>query len=350
MIARVFLDKSLAIFDYDPDYLLRQTPTNIAFDDLQAFYEKIRASVSGALCRFHMRRRVVKLERSAGGQVRLTVEAAPATWRAGSDQRGGVYPVAGGGVRCGVEHAAATLAEAARADEAATRTATSAARMVHEYDEVILACPANVARELLSDDASFMEGRVLGAVQYFDDLTITHTDEEYMQKHNEVDGRAIYFIKSDPVYPECLEMGFELTAYQPTLADRRACPEQPRIYQSIFLDRQRADLWTIDQIKKESIIDRAWWSAFSHTSEHFRRVVPLVWTIQGHKHTWYAGSWTLFNTHDIAIASGLAAAHRLGAPYPFGHNPTATATFDTVLGASHLRVRSLWSWLRSLIG
>ena len=95
---------------------------------------------------------------------------------------------------------------------------------------------------------------------------------------------------------------------------------------------------------------------------HFRRVVPWVWTLQGRKHTWFAGSWTLFNTHDIAIASGLcapahecearaqqltgprararsAAAHRLGAPYPFGANPLAAATFDTVLGTSHLRWR-----------
>ena len=61
--------------------------------------------------------------------------------------------------------------------------------------------------------------------------------------------------------------------------------------------------------------------------------------MQGHKHTWYAGSWTLFNTHDIAISSGLAAAERLGAPYPFTHNEMATATYDTVLAASHLRFR-----------
>ena len=43
----------------------------------------------------------------------------------------------------------------------------------------------------------------------------------------------------------------------------------------------------------------------------------------------------------VKITSGLAAAHRLGAPYPFTHNPIATATFDTVLGTSHLRTRGL---------
>ena len=72
-------------------------------------------------------------------------------------------------------------------------------------------------------------------------------------------------------------------------------------------------------------------------------MVPWVWTIQGTAHTWYAGSWTLFNTHDIAISSGLAAAERLGAPYPFTHNAMATATYDTVLGASHLRHRRMFA-------
>ena len=160
------------------------------------------------------------------------------------------------------------------------------------------------------DDVRGLERRVLGGVEYYHDLTVTHTDDKYMASHNEVDGRAIYFIRTHEAAPECLEMGFELTAYQPALRARREAGVAPKIYQTIYLDRQRSDLWTIDQIATDKIIDRAWWSAFSHTYVHFRKVVPWGWTIQGTKHTWYAGSWTLFNTHDIAISSGLAAAHR----------------------------------------
>lgn len=163
-----------------------------------------------------------------------------------------------------------------------------------------------------------------------------------MRKHYEVDGRAVYFIKSDPERPELLEMGFDLTAYQPTLKQWREDGSR-RVYQTIFLDRDRSSRWPIREIRPEHIIDKAWWSAFSHTYEHFRRVVPWVWLLQGHRHTWFAGSWTLFNTHDIAISSGLAAAHRLGAKYPFGHNALAAATFDTVLGQGHLRCRSFFS-------
>lgn len=342
IIARVFLDKSLAIFDYDPDYLLKQTPTNIAFDDLQAFYATMVAQISADHCRFHFCRRATALQRD-GGTCRLIVDDAPPTWRGGSDQLGGEYPIGGGGERCSAEFAAAAAA------------GRPPPRGVHvrEYDEVILACPADAARALLGDGATRAERSVLGGVRYFHDLTVTHTDEEYMRRHNEVDGRAIYFIKSGDERPDELEMGFELTAYQPALAPRREAIARgdggaKRIYQTIYLDRARSERWTIGELKPECVIDRAWWSAFSHTYEHFRRVVPWVWSVQGTAHTWYAGSWTLFNTHDIAISSGLAVAHRMGAPYPFAHNPVAAATFDTVLAAGHLRPRSADTALAAL--
>ena len=330
VIARVFLDPSLAIFEYDSDRLLAETPTNIAFDDLEAYYEKVRASVAGKSCRFRFSTQVVAIERSAS-TVRVQIEAASPVWRGGCDQLGGDYPVQGGGPRCQPEHAAAEAAAAAAAGVGQRETL--------EFDELIMACPADAASRLLGDGASFFERRVLPSVEYFHDLTVTHTDHEYMSEQNEVDGTAIYFIRAHEERPECLEMGFELSAYQPQLKTRKAAGGEP-IYQTIFLDKERRSMWSIDKLNPSKILDRAWWSAFSHTYKHFRWVVPWTWTIQGHKHTWYAGSWTLFNTHDIAICSGLAAAERLGASYPFAHNPMATATYDTVLGVSHLRLRS----------
>jgi hypothetical protein len=243
---------------------------------------------------------------------------------------------------------------------------------------VIFACAANVASTILGEGASWLERKVLRNVEYFRDLTVTHTDEAYMRRHNEVDERAVYFIKSYEDDPSRVEMGFDLTAcdggrspphlgsslrreparggpgarrvggrdadvrraprrYQPELRERH--DGGTRIYQTIFLDESRSKTWSLGEITPSKVIDRAWWVCFSHSYRHFRRVVPWVWALQGRQHTWFAGSWTLFNTHDIAIASGLAAAHRLGAPYPFAHLPLAAATFDTVLGTSHMRWR-----------
>ncbi len=43
----------------------------------------------------------------------------------------------------------------------------------------------------------------------------------------------------------------------------------------------------------------------------------------------FCGSWTTpGNGHDLSLCSGLAAAHALGAAYPFGGNPQLVAEFE----------------------
>merc|ERR1719193_600244 len=60
--------------------------------------------------------------------------------------------------------------------------------------------------------------------------------------------------------------------------------------------------------------------------------MPLL---QGGKRTLYAGSWTVANTHEVAVISGLAAAWRLGARYPFEPDEMARSQFDTYLRVAH---------------
>jgi predicted NAD/FAD-binding protein len=51
-----------------------------------------------------------------------------------------------------------------------------------EFDSLILATDANNALTMLGKEASWMERRVLGGVKYLHDLTVTHTDVDYMRK------------------------------------------------------------------------------------------------------------------------------------------------------------------------
>lgn len=314
VIARVFRDPSLALFEYDPERLLSQTPQNIAFPDLEELYTRMQRQLSASGCVFHLGTRVSRVRRGTHG-VEVQMEAAPSTWRGGSSQTSG-------------DRMSSPIGNP---EESKDAKALSRGSLV--FDSIILACPANVALQVL-EDPSRAERSVLGGVEYFHDLTVTHTDDEYMRKHNELDERAVYFIKSYDERPDCCEMGFDLTGYQPMLQQARA--KGHRVYQTIFLNRDDSKSWTNQQINPSKILDSAWWIAFSHTYKHFRRVVPWVWRIQGKRNTFYAGSWTLFNTHDIAISSGLAAAEQLGAPYPFGENALALHTYKTVLMASHL--------------
>ncbi len=51
-----------------------------------------------------------------------------------------------------------------------------------EFDSLILATDANNALTILGKEASWMERHVLGGVKYLHDLTVTHTDVDYMRK------------------------------------------------------------------------------------------------------------------------------------------------------------------------
>lgn len=124
-------------------------------------------------------------------------------------------------------------------------------------------------------------------------------------------------------------MSFNLAAYQPHLGGGRT------IFQTIFLDDNIKDCWTVKNISDDSVLKCRTTRQFAHTWTHFAFWVPFVRFLQGKSHTWYCGSFTLFNTHEIAVMSGLAVAERLGAPYPFAHDKLARDQFDMYLKVAH---------------
>lgn len=197
--------------------------------------------------------------------------------------------------------------------------------------------------KLLGSAATFWERRVLGNVRYYDDVTYTHTDGEYMAKHYcmnpmQSQEKPMYFIKSYEGYDlRRVEMSFNLGAYQPQLK-RAADKQNIEVFQSIFLDAARDEKlrWTDKEIDPEKIIAKTWWRQFAHDWTHFLKVVPLVPLIQGqHGCTWHCGSWTVANTHEIATVSGFAVANRLGAAYPFPHDELATHQFNLYMFVAH---------------
>jgi len=54
------------------------------------------------------------------------------------------------------------------------------------YDELVLAVLADDAKRLLGSTAGFLEKRVLGSAKFFDDITVTHNDLDYMEKYYEL--------------------------------------------------------------------------------------------------------------------------------------------------------------------
>lgn len=188
----------------------------------------------------------------------------------------------------------------------------------------------------------------------YDDITITHSDHEYFDKiyetkftpelcakpksktqENQIkfaknegkgpDGepggfRPMYYTHSYKSDPEKIEMSFDCSNYQHQFrmshdTNKTPMPYEQHVFQSIFQNKTQRHLWTIDQIDESKIIERKWWHQLGHKWQHYVRVVPGMMFINGKNRTWFAGSWTLVNMHELACVSGIAVAYRLGADY-----------------------------------
>ncbi|KAF4551843.1 Hypothetical protein D9617_12g037330 [Elsinoe fawcettii] len=208
------------------------------------------------------------------------------------------------------------------------------------YDELIMATLTDTAKKLLGKNASWRESKVLGSAKYANDITVTHTDYEYMRRHYEPEyneeqavmslggtdqsarvERArkkfspMYMIKIYPQDMTKIDMSFDCTNYQSQFPPE--VPFEKHVFQTIFLNKERdGHMWTIDEIDKSKIIRSDWWHQLCHSWTHYVFVVPWMWLLQGRRSTRFAGSWTLVNAHEVACISGIAAAVDLGADYP----------------------------------
>ncbi|KAI0163938.1 hypothetical protein GGR57DRAFT_270674 [Xylariaceae sp. FL1272] len=209
-----------------------------------------------------------------------------------------------------------------------------------EYDELVLCCLADTDKKILGRSATWREKKVLGSARFSDDITITHSDADYMKKHYEnfyredlavsktsgVDQthrlnyavsnfRPMYYIKMYPEDKSKLEMCFDTTNYQSQFPSK--VPFESHVFQTIYLNKERdGHLWSDSEIDKSKIIRRDWWHQLCHSWTHYVFVVPWIMFLQARNRTRYAGSWTLVNAHEVAVMSGVAAAVSLGAEYP----------------------------------
>jgi len=373
ILERLFLDPSMRLFEYSQESLLASVPTMMAFPELARVYGKWKEEVGlpGNV--------EVKVAREVTSIVRGTKEAR---------KRGGNIIVRSRKVD----------------EEGKPLEGAEAAETEDVFDELIIACDADSALKMLKagNGPTWKERKVLGNVLYKWDVTVTHTDVEYMRKHYELDYTEKYNAKRDdeeskkafefarknwkPLYlikmyeedPSAIEMSFDLTVYQPqftgtppTGSGARTHPDKappterqgtggkaPRedkreagdyseppldrhVFQTIFLNREESERWTKDEIKQDKVLLTKWWKQQSHRWQHYGGTVPWMWTLNGSQHTRYAGGWTLVNCHEVGIASGFAAAYTLGAPYPFSKDKDSARLFKGYLALFYLqRARS----------
>ena len=140
---------------------------------------------------------------------------------------------------------------------------------VERYDKLIFACEPSAIMKILGKQSTWRERFALGSVPYYDDVSVTHTDVDYMRKYYHIDDDTdikewrqkdnnqqqftpMYFIHSDREDPSKVEMSFDCTRYQPQF--HKTSPVERHVFQTIFLNKKESGRWTKNEIRKDSII------------------------------------------------------------------------------------------------
>lgn len=137
ILERLFLDPSMSLFEYSPDSLLADIPTMRAFPSLHDVYDAWRKYLEEKGIRVLLCTEVTSiLQRQKGNVVIKFKDANP---------------------------------ESSKFD-------------TERFDEIIMAVDADSALKILGYHASWKEKKILGNVKYFNDISVTHYDSDYMKK------------------------------------------------------------------------------------------------------------------------------------------------------------------------
>jgi predicted NAD/FAD-binding protein len=193
---------------------------------------------------------------------------------------------------------------------------------VQEFDRIVFACSADAVLQMC-EGSDRLERALLGSVGYADD-----DDTSF------IDGR----VHSDTtVLPECYrEQLLTDFANYIEVADGRV--ENTFILSSWIpavragsLDVRNTPMLVTYNSKRpiDSVLGTVSNArAHPHMSPTNTYIALLLRLIQGRRNAYYCGSFaTPGNGHDLSLLSGFAAAHAIGAQYPFAANPLALDDF-----------------------
>lgn len=339
ILERLFDDPNMKLWDFSPDTLLPNLPTMVTFPQLGKFYEDWRVDLVKKGVDIRLSTEVTEIVSRNSYGVTLKTR--------GMDESTKQYQVEAYGEENPEEH----------------------------YDELVMCVLADEALKVLGKSATWKERFILGGAKFYDDITVTHSDSDYFNKHYETtfkqelcaepksqeqkdqvafaqgkqtgsNGeppgfRPMYYTKTYSEDPKKIEMSFDCTNYQhqfrmdnPAPNGVANKPEEEHVFQSIFLNKENQELWSRDEIAKDKVIEEKWWHQLGHRWQHYARVVPGMMWINGKNKTLFSGSWTLINMHELACVSGIASAYRLGADYA-KFDDFAEDFFSKYLLASH---------------
>lgn len=162
------------------------------------------------------------------------------------------------------------------------------------YDHVVIASHADEAYRLL-DNPDFRETELLGTWRYTNNRAVLHSDQSLMPKRQRL-WSSWNFIERDQGGPD---RGLCVTYWMNQLQSLRT--QTP-----LFVTLNPVHEPVAGTVIRE----------FDYTHPYFDRTALTsqgqLWRLQGHRRTWYCGSYFGYGFHEDALQSGLAVAEQLG--------------------------------------
>lgn len=207
-----------------------------------------------------------------------------------------------GGSRCYVDKIAESLNNPIRLNSRIHRITRAEGKVsvehLHghreEYDDVVLACHADQALELLANPTA-EEQRLLSCFPYQRNRAYLHTDTRLMPKRQGVWSSWNYISEGEKDPNRRVFVTYWMNRLQPLNTDKpllvslnpTQTPAQGSIIRTFFYDHP----------------------AFDQRSASAQRE---LWQLQGQAHTWFCGAYFGYGFHEDGLQAGLAVAEQLG--------------------------------------
>ena len=205
-----------------------------------------------------------------------------------------------GGSRAYVERLTASLEGRLRLDSAAVEirraddgvVVHSAGRAPERFDQVVIATHADQALRLLPD-ASTDERRLLGAFRYSRNLAVLHSDPLLMPRRRAVWSAWNYL--ADRRRSEALCVSYWMNRLQ-------HIPDRTPLFLTLNPMRQPRP----EHLIRTEVYEHPMFDADAI------RAQQALWSLQGHRRTWFCGAYFGSGFHEDGLQAGLAVAEALG--------------------------------------
>jgi len=165
---------------------------------------------------------------------------------------------------------------------------------VDSFDHVVLATHADQALRLLAD-VSHSERRILGAFNYSRNVAILHNDTSLMPHRRAAWASWNYLSRQGADAEREVCCTYWMNNLQPL-------PTQTPLMVTLNPNTTPKD----GSVLRSSIYHHPMLDAQA------ARMQPMLWQLQGHRRTWYCGSYFGHGFHEDGIQAGLAVAEALG--------------------------------------